>query len=482
MSTTFSAPCDAGVAVASRPQENRHPRATLAATILGSSLAFIDGSVVNVALPIIGLDLNANSADIPWIINAYLLPLGALILLGGGAGDHFGRRRLFLLGLALFTLASIVCAIAPSLTWLLICRGLQGLGAALLMPNSLAILGASFSGEARGRAIGIWAAVGALASAVGPLVGGWFVDTSGWRTIFLLNLPVAAASGYLAWKFVPESMDEREGLSLDWTGALLATLALGSLTWALTSASEPAANTTWLWIAAAIGAALLTSFLLVEAKRGDRAIMPLALFATPTFVGLTLLTLFLYAGLGGLFVLLPFLLIQVGGYSAVAAGAAMLPLPAVIGLASPLMGRVTAHLGGRLPLAIGSVIVAVGLAMYLRVNANAIDYWADILPPTLLVAIGMGVSVAPLTSTVMSSVNADHVGVASGFNSAVARIGGLIATALLGFVFAQQHSTDAFVEGFRIAALTGAALAAAAAACALLLIRPLGKSVRSEST
>lgn len=481
MSTTFSAPCDAGVAIASRPQENRHPRATLATTILGSSLAFIDGSVVNVALPALGRDLGANAAELSWTINAYLLPLGALILLGGGAGDHFGRRRLFLLGLAVFTLASIVCAIAPSLTWLLLGRGLQGLGAALLMPNSLAILGASFTGEARGRAIGIWAAVGALAGAVGPLIGGWLVDTSGWRTIFLLNLPVAAASGYLAWKFVPESKDRREAAPLDWTGAILATLALGSLTWALTSASESAGNSTLLWIAAAIGAALLAAFLFVEAKRGDRAIMPFALFATPTFVGLTLLTFFLYASLGGLFVLLPYLLIQVGDYSAVAAGAAMLPLPAVIGVASPLMGRVTARLGGRLPLAIGSVIVAVGLAMYLRVDADAIDYWVDILPATLLVAIGMGVSVAPLTSTVMSSVNADHVGAASGFNSAVARIGGLIATALLGFVFAQESSADAFVAGFRIAALTGTVLAATAAACALVLIRPLEQAVRSDS-
>ena len=472
MSTTLSAPCDAAIAAATRLQVSPSPRATLAATILGSSLAFIDGSVVNVALPAIGRDLVADAAALPWVINAYLLPLGALILLGGGAGDHFGRRRLFLLGLAVFTLASIVCATASSLVWLLIGRASQGLGAALLMPNSLAILGASFGGEARGRAIGIWAAAGALAGAVGPLLGGWLVDTSGWRAIFLINLPVAAAAGYLAWNFVPESKDQRGDAELDWAGAALATVALGVLTWALTSASARATDAAIVWTMATVGIALIGWFLWVEVRRGERAIMPLALFATPTFTGLTLLTFFLYASLGGLFVLLPFLLIEVGGYSAVAAGAALLPLPVVIGIASPLMGRATARFGGRLLLATGALTVAVGLALYLRVDAGAIDYWADIFPATLIVAVGMGISVAPLTTNVIASVDADHVGAASGFNSAVARIGGLIATALLGFVFAEQSSPDAFVAGFRTAALTGAALAAAAAVCALWLIRP----------
>lgn len=470
MSTTFSTPCDANIAAAARPCANRHPRATLAATILGSSLAFIDGSVVNVALPALGQDLGAGAAELTWTINAYLLPLGALILLGGGAGDHFGRRRLFLLGLVVFTLASIMCAVAPTLTWFLAGRGLQGIGAALLMPNSLAILGASFSGEARGRAIGMWAAVGALSGALAPLLGGWLVDTSGWRSIFFLNLPVAVTAGFLAVKFVPESKEARGSGALDWTGAVLATLALGVLTWALTAASESAANNATMWTAVALGVCLLAAFLWVEAKRGDEAIMPFALLATPTFVGLTLLTFFLYASLGGLFVLLPFLLINVGNYTAVAAGAALLPLPLLIGLASPLMGRVTVRFGGRLPLTIGAAIVAVGLALFLRVDSEAINYWTDVFPATLIVAIGMGISVAPLTSTVMASVNTDHVGAASGFNSAVARVGGLIATALLGFVFAKA-SAEAFVTGFRIAALTGAASAVAAACCALLLIR-----------
>jgi EmrB/QacA subfamily drug resistance transporter len=477
MSTTFSTPCDGGIAAAARLQHNRHPHATLAATILGSSLAFIDGSVVNVALPALGRDLAASPAELSWTINAYLLPLGALILLGGGAGDHFGRRRLFLIGLVVFILASILCAAAPSLHWLLVGRGVQGIGAALLMPNSLAILGASFSGEARGRAIGMWAAVGALSGALAPLLGGWLVDTSGWRTIFLLNLPVAAAAGFLAWKFVPESKEAHDSRSLDWAGAVLATLALGLLTWALTAASESAASFAIFWTVAIMGVATMATFLWVEAKRGTRAIMPFALFATPTFVGLTLLTFFLYASLGGMLVLLPYLLINVGHYTAVAAGAAMLPLPVLIGVASPLMGRVTARWGGRLPLTIGSAIVAAGLALFVRVGSDAINYWTEILPATVVVAIGMGISVAPLTSTVMASVNRDHVGTASGFNSAIARVGGLIATALLGFVFARQGSANEFIDGFRIAALTGAACAAAAACCAWLLIQQSTKPV-----
>ena len=471
MSTAFATPCDVNIAAAAQPSVNRHPRATLAATILGSSLAFIDGSVVNVALPALGQDLGAGATELAWTINAYLLPLGALILLGGGAGDFFGRRRVFLIGLVVFTLASIACAMAPTLPWLLMGRALQGVGAALLMPNSLAILGASFSGEARGRAIGMWAAAGALSGAVAPLLGGWLVDTTGWRTIFLLNLPVAAAAGVLAWKYVPESKEARSSNTLDWAGAILATLALGVLTWALTAASGSATSNPMVPAAAATGVALLVAFIWVEAKRGEAAIVPFALFKAPTFVGLTLFTFFLYASLGGLLVLLPFLLINVGEYSAIAAGAALLPLPLLIGLASPLMGRLTSRLGGRLPLTVGATVVTAGLALFVRIHSDAINYWADVLPATLVVAIGMGISVAPLTSTVMASVNTDHVGAASGFNSAVARIGGLIATALLGSVFAQQASAEAFVREFRIAALVGAASAAVAACCALLLIR-----------
>jgi EmrB/QacA subfamily drug resistance transporter len=455
-----------------------YPRATLAATILGSSLAFIDGSVVNVALPALAHDLEVSPANVTWTINAYLLPLGVLILIGGALGDHFGRRRLFQIGLCTFTFASLACAAAPSLAWLVAARGLQGLGAALLTPNSLAILGGAFTGEARGRAIGTWAAAGALAGALGPIVGGWVVDTVGWRTIFLLNLPIAAAAGYLAWKYVEERKASSGAAPLDAAGAGLATVALGLLTWALTKASESSAAYASSWSAAMGGILLLGAFVWREGTLGNRAIMPLAMFAAPTFVGLTLLTFFLYGSLGGLLVLLPFFLIKIEGWLAIAAGAALLPVPVLIGLGSRLMGRVAARYGERLPLTIGCSLVGIGLALYGRVGTHGINYWLDIFPATVLVALGMGACVAPLTTSVMTSVDADHVGLASGFNNAVARIAGLIATALLGFVFARQGSTATFMVGFRAAALIGAASAALAAGAALFLIHPRAASAR----
>jgi EmrB/QacA subfamily drug resistance transporter len=446
-----------------------HPRATLAATMLGSSLAFIDGSVVNVALPALAHDLRVGPANLSWTINAYLLPLGVLILLGGTLGDHFGRRRLFQIGLSVFSFASLACALAPSLAWLLAARGLQGVGAALLMPNSLAILSGTFTGEARGRAIGTWAAPGTLAGALGPIVGGWLVDAVGWRAIFLLNLPLAAGSGYLAWKYVDERKESSLAAPLDAAGAGLATVALGLLTWALTLASGSNEDYSSTWAAAA-GILLLGAFVWYEGKLGNRAIMPLSIFAAPTFVGLTLLTFFLYGSLGGLLVLLPFLLIKIEHWLAIAAGAALLPVPILIGLGSRQMGRVAARYGERLPLTLGSGLIAIGLALYVRIGTAGVTYWLDIFPPTFLVALGMGACVAPLTTAVMSSVDADHVGAASGFNSAVARIAGLIATALLGFVFARQESPDAFIVGFRAAALIGAASAALAAGSALFFI------------
>lgn len=446
-------------------------RATLAATILGSSLAFIDGSVVNVALPALARQLHADPSKLSWAINAYLLPLGTLILLGGGLGDHYGRRRVFLIGLVLFTGASMLCGIAPTFAWLLAGRGAQGIGAALLMPNSLAILGGAFSGEERGRAIGTWAAVGAIAGVVGPIFGGWVVDIAGWRFVFMINVPVALAAGYLTWKHVAEQKDWSRGDRLDASGAFLATSALGMLTWSLTEAADISHSHFLVTAVSVVGLALLTLFLVQERRLQDRALMPFALFSSRTFVGLTLLTFFLYGSLGGLIVLLPFLLIQINHWSAVAAGAALLPLPLLIGIGSRSMGRLAARIGGRTPLSGGSLLVAAGLALYARVNAVGVDYWLDIFPPTLLVGLGMSVCVAPLTTSVMASVDTDHVGVASGVNNATARIAGLVATALLGFVFARENSASDFVAAFRTAALVGAGSAAAAAAFAAALIR-----------
>ncbi|NGX96828.1 MAG: MFS transporter, partial [Candidatus Afipia apatlaquensis] len=324
------------------------PNLVIATTILASSLAFIDGSVVNVGLPAIGADFRADASQLQWVVNAYLLPLSALLLLGGAAGDRYGRRRLLIAGVALFAIASLACALAPTLGWLLAARFIQGASAAMLMPNSLAILGQTFSGEAKGRAIGIWAATGAAAGAVGPVLGGWLIDIGSWRFAFLVNLPLAFAAIWLAIISVPADREE-ETEALDSAGALLATLGLGLTTWGLTEGSAHG----WSAFAAAMmaaGCVFLIAFLGAEHRRGDRAMMPLVLFGSPSFVGLTLLTFLLYGAPGGLFVLVPFVLITAGGYSATQAGAALLPLPLVIAVASPLAGAFAARTGPRWPL------------------------------------------------------------------------------------------------------------------------------------
>ncbi|WP_226896274.1 MFS transporter [Polymorphobacter sp. PAMC 29334] len=434
----------------------------LAATILASSLAFIDGSVVNVALPAIGANLGNSPADLQWVVNAYLLPLSALLLIGGGAGDRFGRRRLLIGGTVLFAVASSLCAFAPTLSWLLVGRAVQGVGAAILMPNSLAILGGSFAGPSKGRAIGTWASVGAAAGAIGPLLGGWLVDVIGWRAIFLINLPIAAGAIILAWRYIVETTDDA-GTPLDWAGGCLATAGLGALTWGLTQFSSGGGGT----VPLVAGVALLITFVALERSRGDRAMMPVTLFSSKSFVGLTLLTLLLYGALGGLLLLLPYVLIRADGYSAFAAGAALLPLPFVLGIASRAMGRLAATIGPRLPLTIGPMIVAGGFILATRIG-DAGSYWTQVFPALLVISLGMAGAVAPLTTAVLSSVDARHTGTASGFNSAIARTGGMIATALLGAVLAARGA--ALVDAFRTTAWAAAGMAAAASAAAFLLV------------
>jgi EmrB/QacA subfamily drug resistance transporter len=467
MSTAIAAPCDGGTAAAQRARSCPHRSWTLAASILASSLAFVDGSVVNVGLPAIGKALAADAAGLQWVVNAYLLPLSALLLLGGGAGDRFGRRRLFMAGTGLFAGASLLCALAPTLPLLLAGRALQGASAAVLMPNSLAILGAAFAGEARGRAIGTWAAAGAVAGAVGPLLGGWLIAAVGWRSIFLINLPLALGAVAIAWFRVEESR-ESDKHPLDWLGVAVATAALAAITWGLTllSARTGSAATGGAFTAAGFFAFLL--FLRIEQKRGERAIMPLGLFGTASFTGLTLLTFFLYAALGGLFVLLPFVLMELENYSPIEAGAALLPLPAAIGLGSRFMGALAARTGPRLPLTVGPLVAAAGFALCARVGHGS--YWTTTLPAVLVVALGMAGAVAPLTTAVMASVDSGHVGTANGFNSAVARTGGLIATALLGAVLAARG--PALAHAFALAAFAAAGAATIAALSALLLLRP----------
>ena len=441
------------------------PRLILVACILASSLAFIDGSVTNVALPAIGADLDASPAELQWTINAYLLPLSALLLLGGAAGDHFGRRKLLVLGIAIFTLASVACALAADLTLLLAARAVQGVGAAILLPNSLAVLGNAFTGEARGKAIGTWAGVGAIAGAVGPPLGGWLVDAIGWRAIFYVNVPVAAAAILIALRHIEESAEG--ALPLDLPGAASATLALGAITWALTLWSSGHGLDATVAIGLAVGLIATALFLWIEHRRGARAMMPVAMFGSRAFAGLTLLTFLLYGALGGVLLLLPFVLIEAAGYTALQAGLALLPMPLGMGLASRVMGRLTAQVGPRWPLTIGAFVVAIGFALLVRVDDGA-PYWTSVFPGCLVIAIGMSSVAAPLTTAVLASVDDTHAGTASGFNSAIARTGGLIATAIAGAVIASAGRD--LITAFHGSALVGAGLALASSAAALFTL------------
>jgi EmrB/QacA subfamily drug resistance transporter len=438
----------------------------LTTCILASSLAFVDGSVVNVGLPAIGRNLHAGAAELQWVINAYLLPLSALLLIGGAAGDRFGRRGVLLFGVSLFGAGSAFCTLAPALGWLLFARALQGTGAALLLPSSLAILGAAFPGEARGRAVGTWSAASSVAAALGPVLGGWLIDAFGWRDIFLINIPLAIAAVVLALVFVRKDRPETEA-PLDTRGALLATLALAAVTWGLTTGAGRGASPIGAAATVAAGIVLLGAFVWVERAQKNDAMMPLALFESADFIGLTLLTLLLYGALGALLVMVPYVLIQGAGYSGTAAGAALLPFPIILALTSRAMGGVAGRFGSRLPLTAGPIVIAVGFLLLLRVNPGT-DYWRGVAPAIAVMSIGMAGAVAPLTTAVLASVDAKHTGSASGLNSAVARTGGLIATALLGGIFAAT-GPDLY-SAFHQAALVCALACIAAGVSAALLV------------
>lgn len=442
------------------------PRWTLVACILASSLSFVEGSVLNVALPAIRGSYGAGAQDVQWVVNAYLLPLSALLLLGGALGDQFGRRRLLVIGTAIFAATSLVCALAPSLPVLLAARAAQGIGAALLLPNSLALLNAAFEGEKRGRAVGIWAASGAAMAAVAPLIGGWLVDSVGWPAIFYINLPLALGAIMLALRFVAESREDGDGRT-DYAGALLATAGLGGLTYGLTLWSATRHFSAMAIVTLVLGAALLIAFLWAERKRGKRAMMPVALFGNRCFSGLNLLTFLLYGAFSAAMLLIPYVLISSGGYSPVEAGLAMLPLPVLMTALSPKMGALAARIGPRLPLTAGPMIVAAGLLLAWLIREHG-GYWSGPFPAILTMAVGMTIAVAPLTSSVLGSVEEQHVAMASGFNSAVARIGGLIATALLGSVLASEGS--AMFAGFHVAMMVSAAVAVAGGIVALTML------------
>ena len=441
-------------------------RWTLVTCVLASSLSFVEGSVLSVALPAIRTSYGAGAEQVQWVVNAYLLPLSALLLLGGALGDQFGRRRLLVIGTGIFGVTSLLCALAPSLPILLAARAAQGIGAALLLPNSLALLNAAFQGERRGRAVGIWAASGAAMAAVAPLLGGWLVGTVGWPAIFYINLPLALGATLLALRFVAESREAAAGRT-DYAGALLATAGLGGLTYALTLWSATRTFSQQALIALAAGAVMLTAFLWIEHRRGNRAMMPLALFEGRCFSGLNLLTFLLYGAFSAAMLLIPYVLITSGGYSPVQAGLAMLPLPILMTSASPTMGSLAAKLGPRLPLTVGPLIVGAGMLLASLIDADR-SYWTGAFPTILVMALGMTIAVAPLTSSVLGSVEEQHVAMASGFNSAVARTGGLIATALLGTVLASDGT--ALFKGFHMAMFVSAAVAAVAGIVGLTML------------
>ena len=441
-------------------------RWTLVACVLASSLSFVEGSVLSVALPAIRASYGAGAQEVQWVVNAYLLPLSALLLLGGALGDHFGRKRLLLIGTSIFAITSLVCALAPSLPVLLGARAAQGVGAALLLPNSLALLNAAFQGEKRGRAVGIWAAAGAAAAAIAPLIGGWLVGSVGWPAIFYINLPLALGAILIAMRFVEESREAGAGRT-DYAGALLATAGLGGLTYALTLWSATRHFTGEAAIAIAIGALTLAGFLWNEHHRGSRAMMPIGLFKSRCFSGLNLLTFLLYGAFAAGMLLIPYVLITSGGYSPVQAGLAMLPLPILMTSLSPTMGSLAAQIGPRIPLTVGPAVVAVGMVLSRLATPDG-SYWTGVFPMILVMATGMTIAVAPLTSSVLGSVEEQHVAMASGFNSAVARTGGLIATALLGSVLSSEG--EQLFSGFHMAMYVSAAVAALSSVVALTML------------
>jgi EmrB/QacA subfamily drug resistance transporter len=457
----------------------RHiPTWTLVMSVCASSLSFIDGSVLNVALPAMRQSLHASAAGIQWVVNGFTLPLTALILLGGALGDHQGRRRWLVIGTALFGVASLLCALSRSLELLLIGRALQGLGAALLLPNSLALLNSAYKSEARGRAVGIWAAAGAISAAIAPLIGGWLVDHVGWPAIFYINLPFAAAAIAVALAKVPEAKD-KEKAPLDIAGALLATLGLGALTYGLTLWSAHRSLSIVAGAAVAIGIVLLAVFIAAERRAKGKAMIPLRYFGDSCFSSLNLTTFLLYGTFGSSLLLLPYVLISAGGYSPVQAGMAMIPLSILIGAGSPIMGKLASRIGPRIPLTAGPLVVAAGFLLATRVASDQ-AYWTHVFPAVTLTALGMAILVAPLTSTVLVSVDAEHTGMVSGFNSALSRAGGLFGVSLLGAVLAEEG--QAILAPYAVAMVIGAAVAGLSGVVSFVGLRRVSITKREAAT
>lgn len=433
--TTYD-PCSEAVIRTGRSSSScPSPRWILAATILASSMAFIDGTVVNVALPFLQKEFNATAIGVQWVVESYALLLAALLLVGGSLGDRYGRRRIFITGIVIFASASAGCGLSVNISQLICARALQGIGAALLIPGSLAIISASFNQEQRGRAIGTWSGFSAITTAIGPVLGGWLVEHSSWRAVFFLNLPLAVAVVLISIWRVPESREANVRGPLDWVGATLVTFALGGLVYGLIESPRVGFSNPAVFISLLLGTILLGAFVFNE-QRARNPMVPLALFRSRNFTGANLLTLFLYAALSGTFFFFALDLIQVQHYSATAAGASLLPFVILMFALSRWSGGLIDRLGPRLPLTIGPLVAAAGFALFALPSHNA-NYWTAFFPAVITLGLGMATSVAPLTTTVMGSVSSEQAGVASGINNAVSRAAGLIAIAVFGVIMLQ---------------------------------------------
>ncbi|MFE5483711.1 MFS transporter [Streptomyces sp. NPDC056527] len=440
-------------------------------TVLGSGMALLDSTVVNVALPHIGEDLGADMADLQWIVNAYMLTLAGLILLGGALGDRYGRRKVFVVGIVWFAIASLLCGIAPNAGVLIAARALQGIGGALLTPGSLALIQASFHPDDRAKAVGLWSGFGGVGAAIGPFVGGWLVDGPGWRWVFLLNVPLAALCVPVALRHVPESRDESARGRFDVLGAFLGAAGLALVTYALIAES---------WWAGALGLVVGTAFVLVERRRGETAMVPPSVFASRLFTVVNLVTLCVYAALGGFFFLATLQLQVVSGYSALAAGTALLPTTVLMLLLSAKAGELGERIGPRIPLTVGPLLCAGGMLLMLRVGEDA-SYVLDVLPAMVVLGLGLTVVVAPLTATVLASVDVARAGLASGINNAAARAAGLLAVAALpalaGMGPEAYRSAEEFGETFQRAMPMCAGLMVAGAVLAWATVRaPVGRA------
>ena len=452
---------------------SRVGRWVLAATVLGSGIASLDATVVGIALPAIGRDFHVDVATLQWVVDAYTLSLAGLLLLGGTLGDRYGRRRVFVIGTIWFALASLLCGLAPDATTLILARALQGIGAALLTPGSLAILQASFVENDRSKAIGAWSGFGGLAAAVGPFVGGWLISAVSWRLVFFINLPVAAAVVAIAVRHVPESRAPGVTGPLDVPGAVSITGALVGITYGLIAASGRGWTSVPVLSSLLGGVVLLAAFLIIESRRAD-PMLPLGVFSSRQFSAANAVTFVVYGALGGTLFLLPTVLQEVNGYSPLASGAALLPVTVIMLTLSARSGALAARIGPRLQMSVGPIVIAAGLLLFTRATGSG-TYLTDVLPAVLVFGFGLAINVAPLTSTAMSAVPADHAGIASAVNNDVARAAGLIAVAVLpvaaGITGDSYLHPAALSHGFRNALIISAVACAAGGLLAAATIR-----------